>query len=301
MKKMKIWLIVAAILCAVGLGVVTISFAAVGFDFQKIDTVNEVTGVYYPDGEFDTIVAMLDTADIKFLPSEDGSVKVICHERNDVRHSVSVHDGRLVIRAQNEPWYKQLFGFYFGREVITVYLPEEFVPTLLVESDTGDVTLGKSLAFESAKIETDTGDVTISSAIKGVLTIESDTGDVALKNNTFNVIDMETDTGEVELSSVNISGSIGILTDTGDVELDNTLVTGDINIETDTGDVSFERIDAANLYIVTDTGDVEGSLLSDKIFDVRSGTGDESVPTGMVGGLCKIRTDTGDIEIDIVK
>lgn len=301
MKKMKIWLIVAAALCAVGLTVWTISLVGVGFDFEKMDTVKEIEGVHYPDGDFDTIIAMLDTADIRFAVSDDGAVRVVCHERSDQPHSVSVHDGRLVIRAPNEPWYKQLFGFYFGREVITVYLPEEFVPTLLLESDTGDVTLGKSLAFESAKIETDTGDVTISSAIKGVLTIESDTGDVALKNNTFNVIDMETDTGEVELSSVNISGSIGVLTDTGDVELDNTLVTGDINIETDTGDVSFERIDAANLYIVTDTGDVEGSLLSDKIFDVRSGTGDESVPTGMVGGLCKIRTDTGDIEIRVVK
>ena len=301
MKKMKIWLIVAAILCAVGLGVVTISFAAVGFDFQKIDTVKEIEGIHHPDGDFDTIVAMLDTADIRFAVSDDGAVRVVCHERSDQPHSVSVHDGRLVIRAQNEPWYKQLFGFYFGREVITVYLPEELVPTLLVESDTGDVTLGKSLAFESAKIETDTGDVTISSAIKGVLTIESDTGDVALKNNTFNVIDIETDTGEVELSSVSVSGSIGISTDTGEVELEKTLVTGDINVETDTGDVSFERIDAANLYIVTDTGDVEGTLLSDKIFDVKSGTGDERVPTGTVGGVCKVRSDTGDVEIRVVK
>ncbi|MBQ4121966.1 MAG: DUF4097 family beta strand repeat protein [Clostridia bacterium] len=301
MKKMKIWLIVAAALCAVGLTVWTISLVGVGFDFEKMDTVKEIEGVHYPDEDFDTIVAMLDTADIKFLPSEDGSVKVICYEREDVRHSVSVHDGRLVIRAQNKPWYKQLFGFYFGREVITVYLPEYMMYTLTAESDTGDVTLGKSLSFASAKIETDTGDVTILSEVKGVLSLETDTGEVTLKNNSFNVIDMETDTGDVSLSSVNISGSIGILTDTGDVELDNTLVTGDINIETDTGDVSFERCDAANIYIVTDTGDVEGTLLSEKIFDVRSETGDERVPTGMVGGLCKVTTDTGDIEIRIVK
>ena len=297
----KVWLIVAAALCAVGLTVWTVSLVGVGFDFKKLDTVKEIEGIHYPDGDFDTIVAMLDTAGIRFAASDDGSVKVICHERDDVRHSVSVHDGRLVIRAQNKPWYKELFGFFFGREEITVYLPEHMMYTVTVETDTGDVTLGKSLAFESAEIETDTGDVTISSEVKGVLSLETDTGEVTLKNNSFNVIDVETNSGDVSLSSVNISGSIGILTDTGDVELDNTLVTGDINIETDTGDVSFERIDAANLYIVTDTGDVEGSLLSDKIFDVRSGTGDESVPTGMVGGLCKIRTDTGDIEIDIVK
>ena len=115
MKKMKIWLIVAAILCAVGLGVMTVSFAAVGFDLQKIDTVDEVEGIYYPDGEFDTILAELDTADIKFLPSEDGCVKVICHERNDVRHSVSVYDGKLVIRFVDErSWFEKITGSYFN-------------------------------------------------------------------------------------------------------------------------------------------------------------------------------------------
>lgn len=301
MKKMKIWLIVAAVLCAVGLGVVAVSLAIVGFDFEKMDTVKEIEGIHYPDGHFDTIVAVLDTADIRFAASEDGAVKVVTRERNDQKHSVFVADGNLIIRSLDKPWYKELFGFFFGREEITVLLPEHMMYTVTVESDTGDVTLGKSLSFASAKIETDTGDVTISSEVKGVLSLETDTGEVTLKNNSFNVIDVETNSGDVSLSSVNISGSIGILTDTGDAELDNTLVTGDINIETDTGDVSFERCDAANIYIVTDTGDVEGTLLSEKIFSVETDTGDERVPLGTAGGLCKVTTDTGDIEIRIVK
>lgn len=284
MKKMKIWLIVAAILSVVGLTVLAISLVGVGFDFEKIDNVNEVIGVYDPDGEFDTVFAELETADIRFLPSEDGKVKVVCHEREDVRHSVSVQDGKLVIRyVDDRSWFDMLTLFYFGKEVITVYLPEDLVCTLKIETDTGDVTLGDGLSF-------------------GMVQIETDTGDVVLKNCRPGTTDIETDTGDITVSSVAFSGALGIFTDTGDIELKKSVVSGDVNIETDTGDIAFERFDAENLYLVTDTGDMEGTLLSDKCFDVKTKTGDKEIHgSNASGGLCKIRTDTGDIEIDIVK
>ena len=94
---------------------------------------------------------------------------------------------------------------------------------------------------------------------------------------------------------------IEIETDTGDVTLKNTLCRRDLSITTDTGDVSFDRLDAESLTIETDTGDVEGTLLSDKTFDTKSQTGDENVPLGTTGGLCKVKSQTGDIEIRVVK
>lgn len=301
-KAMKIWLMIAAILSVVGLTVCTISLAGVGFDFQKIDTVDEVTGVYYPDSRFDTILADLDTADIRLLPSEDGEVKVVCREREDIRHSVLVQDGKLMIREVDErSWFEVLTGFYFGREEITVYLPKDLICTLRVESDTGDVTLGKSLTFDGVTIETDTGDVTVTSEVNGVLSIVTDTGDIFLRNTTLFATDLESDTGDITISSVKFLGALGIFTDTGDIELKNTVAEGDMVMESDTGDIEFDRIDAYNIHIITDTGDVEGTLLSDKIFDVKTVTGDKEIPGSATGGVCKIRTDTGDIEIDIVK
>ena len=282
-KAMKIWLMIAAILSVVGLTVCTISLVGVGFDFEKIDTVNEVTGVYYPDGEFDTVVAELDTADIRFLSSEDGEVKVVCHEREDIRHSVLVQDGKLTIReVDNRSWFEVLTGFYFGREEITVYLPKDMVCGLNVETDTGDVTLDNVLTYDLVYIATDTGDI-------------------LLKNSSLGTTGLTTDTGEVVISSVEFSGALGIFTDTGDIEMKNMTAFWDLMIEADTGDIEFERIDARNISIETNTGDVEGTLLSGKVFDVKTVTGDKEIPVSASGGACKIRTDTGDIKIDIVK
>ena len=301
-KAMKIWLIIAAILSAVGLTVLALSLVGVGFDFEKIDTVDEVTGVYYPDGEFDTVVAELDTADIRFLSSEDGEVKVVCHEREDIRHSVLVQDGKLTIReVDNRSWFEVLTSFYFGREEITVYLPKDMVCGLNVETDTGDVTLDNVLTYDLVYIATDTGDILLKNSSLDTAYLATDTGDILMKNSSLRTTGLTTDTGEVVISSVEFSGALGISTDTGDIEMKNMTAFWDLMIETDTGDIEFERIDARNISIETNTGDVEGTLLSDKTFDVTTDTGRKKYPKETVGGLCKIRTDTGDIVIDIVK
>ena len=72
-----------------------------------------------------------------------------------------------------------------------------------------------------------------------------------------------------------------------------------MNIDTDTGDVKLDACDANSIDIETDTGDVMGSLITPKIFDTDTDTGRVSVPQSSEGGFCKIRTDTGDINIEI--
>ena len=49
----------------------------------------------------------------------------------------------------------------------------------------------------------------------------------------------------------------------------------------------------------SDTGDVSGTLLTEKVFVVRSGSGKIRVPETVSGGMCKITTSTGDVSIQI--
>ncbi len=60
-------------------------------------------------------------------------------------------------------------------------------------------------------------------------------------------------------------------------------------------------LNGKELFIKTSTGDVEGSLLADKVFIVNTDTGEVDVPKTTSGGKCEIKTDTGDVEINIVK
>jgi len=63
--------------------------------------------------------------------------------------------------------------------------------------------------------------------------------------------------------------------------------------------VVFEGCDAGEIYVDTDTGDVSGTLLSDKVFIVKTDTGKIDVPNSISGGRCEIETDTGDVKISI--
>ena len=87
---------------------------------------------------------------------------------------------------------------------------------------------------------------------------------------------------------------------TGDLEMNDVVVTNKMYLERDTGDIEFFRCDAKEIIINTTTGDVKGSLLSDKLFDITTNTGDKHIPSSKGEDICKITTDTGDIYINIV-
>lgn len=297
MKKKKIWLIVAAILCAAGLCFFAVGFAAAGFDFQKLDSVDPVENEYEFTERFDRIVVDVDCADVSFARAEDGIARVVTHERFDCPHSVTLSNGTLVIRSTTQPW----LGIYFGSERITVFLPDTEIYSLNVEGDTGNLTLGSNLAFESVQVETDTGDIRVASAVNGTLSLETDTGSIVIENTSTASIKAETDTGRVTIKDTSVNGGITLETDTGDITLKNTVATGDWLIEAGTGKVSFVRSDAKNIKVTTSTGDVEGTLLSGKTFYTKTGTGDKDLPPSTDNGYCSITTSTGDIEIRVVK
>ena len=58
-------------------------------------------------------------------------------------------------------------------------------------------------------------------------------------------------------------------------------------------------MDAAEIYIDTDTGRIAGSLLSGKMFTANTNTGRIRIPDDTEGGICKLTTNTGDIEVTV--
>jgi DUF4097 and DUF4098 domain-containing protein YvlB len=113
-------------------------------------------------------------------------------------------------------------------------------------------------------------------------------------------VQLDVTTGDVWLDGVTC-GSLASVGDTGDVLLKRVIVAGEMKVERSTGDVELDASDAATILIRTSTGDVEGTLASDKVFFYDTDTGEVELPKTTTGGKCEIKTDTGDIEIDIVK
>ena len=319
-KSTVICLIVAAALMLVGVLLFTTAMAATDFNFASgFNTAKYDTASYEITDEFDSISIETDTADINILPATDGKVKVLCFEQENLAHEVTVEDGTLKVKlVDGRRWFEHISFFNLHSPMINVYLPESEYATLSVDADTSDVDVAREFSFESVDIKVTTGDVKCYASASAALKVKASTGRVAIEDLSAGSVDITTTTGSVRASNVTCEGDfkVGVSTgkvklsdvtcknlistgSTGDITLSSVIATERFDIERSTGDVNLEACDAASLIIITDTGEVEGSLLSDKVFVVRTDTGDIDVPKTTSGGICEITTDTGDVEIYI--
>lgn len=319
MKKCtKIWLFIATALTVAGLIMFGVIMTMLKWDFTKLSTDEFETNTYTVSEPYGSVSVNTVTADVTFIPSENGETKVVCYEEVKVTHSVTVKDDTLVIEVNDQrKWYDHI-GIHFTQPKLTVYLPAGEYGALSVKLTTGDIMVPQELRLDSMSISATTGDIKSSALVAGVAQLKTTTGDIAVENCSIGALDMTVTTGDISVSAVTCEGKLQLNVGTGDAKLTDTSckslisdgTTGDLylknviaverfTIERTTGNIKLERCDAAELYVNTTTGDVTGSLLSEKIFIANATTGDVRVPESVSGGKCKITTTTGDILINI--
>lgn len=319
MKSAKKWIVAALLLILTGGVIFCGVMTAFGWDFTKLSTSSYEKNSYQVEEAYTNISVSTDTADIIFVLSENSQTSVECYERKKEKHSVTVEDGTLVIKAvDTRKWYEHI-GIDFGSSKITVSLPQKEYEALSIKSDTGDVAIPKELRFESIDIAGHTGDVKNYASTSGGIKVKTTTGKIYMEGVFAEKLDLTVSTGNVTALDVACAGDVTVevstgktcltnltcqnLTssgDTGDILLKNVVATQKFTIERDTGDVKFEGSDAAEIFVETDTGDVTGTLLTQKHFITKTDTGDVRVPDTKEGGRCEITTDTGDIEITLI-
>jgi len=337
MKKSTTALIVAVCLIVAGIAILGAAMAISGFDFENMgtDSYEEVTIPI--EGDFMHIVIATDVHDIDLYPAEDGISKVVGDESDAIKIRVECEGRYLTVKTEDTRKWYDFIGIGFAEPSLKIYLAETELVSLTAASDTGHINVPESFSFTGASAATDTGAIVFRAAISGELALASDTGSISVSKQKLEKLDCETSTGSITNESVEASDlvrakattgrvelhgikchSLDAKTSTGNIVLKNIVaenevkaeastgkvtltscVSDSLEIETSTGDVILNASDAGSIDITTDTGDVEGSLLTPKIFDTETDTGKVRVPLSGEGGICKIKTDTGDITITI--
>ncbi|MBE7064427.1 MAG: DUF4097 domain-containing protein [Ruminococcaceae bacterium] len=317
-KSTKIWLITAASLIVLGCMIFVGGMIMAKWDFSKLVTSKNETNTYEITDAFKNISIKTDTADIKFVLSDDGTCKVVCFEEKNDKHEATVVDDTLTInRVCTKRWYQHI-GINIKTPKVTIYLPETEYEALTIKESTGDVDIAKDFTFGSIDISLSTGDVKNYASASGLVKIKASTGDIDIENVSANAFDLAVSTGNINVKIAECKGDMSVKVSTGkaklcdvscgnvistgstgDITLENVVAEGYFNISRSTGDVTIKKCDASELFVKTDTGDVNGSLLSDKIFFAETDTGSVNVPKSVTGGRCEIKTDTGDIRFEI--
>ncbi len=313
-KKSTAWIIVAAVFIVAGIALFTVVMATNKWEFDKMSTSEFKTNTYDITEDFSDISADLITSDIVLKASEDGTCKVVCYEDEKVKHTVSVQNGTLTIKAiDKREWYNNI-GINIETPKVTVYLPKNEYDLYTVNGTTGDVTIPDGFRFERISIVLTTGDVECFADVTEAIDINLSTGDITLENITSAEINATVTTGEIYALNVVCSGNVKTKVSTGKTELiniqcvsmisegttgdlllENVMVSGKISAERSTGDIRIKNSDAAELILTTTTGHIIGSLLSEKVYITKTSTGSIDVPGSANGGKCEVTTSTGDI------
>ena len=289
-------------------------FGYAAYKSSKNNTVE--TKEYKELASFNKFDIDLTIADLEFVKSEE--TKVVVQETKYDVHTVTSENNTLKVKGQDiRKWYEHLFNWnWFQKVKVTVYMPEGAYDELKVISATGNVTVPSDFSFASFYTAVSTGNVNSKANVTGDISVTAATGKINFENITANRMDLKASTGDIRLKDFAVTEDIKIKTSTGDFNLENVTcksyesgsstgdvnfnnvkVTNTINVKNDTGHVKMIASDAEELDIKTSTGYVSLELLTSKIVYAESSTGKKNIPTSTTGGLCKIKTATGDITV----
>ena len=313
---------VTVALLLIGTVAVTVGGVCFGIGmYNKANNEKVIENKYDITDSFENIDIDLETADLYIKSTDDDKVKVVCNDRKKCYQNVEVVDSTLKIKTVDKRrWFeKWILPFEFKAFDVTVYLPTVNYTNLKIKTATGNVETEKGLNFFDVNIKTNTGNVSYNSNVNyGDLTIDTDTGNVKLrefkasnvtvKTSTGNlyadfvevdrIFDAKTSTGDQKLNNVNVKDLLSKTT-TGNVKLISVIGDNSFTIKTSTGNISFTDCDAKTISGETSTGNIKGNLLTNHIFAASSGTGSVKVPVSTEGGLCELKSSTGNIVITI--
>lgn len=336
-KGTKAWLITGTCLILFGALLFVCAMSLNGWDFDKLSTLEYEAKTFVLEEAFSDLSIETDTGDIRFLPSEDGSRRVVICEQKKRNYQARIEKDTLIISGAGESkWYDHI-GIDFSKPEILLYLPQGQYGALSIEAGTGDILIPRDFSFHSitvsgstgsvecfasttehCRIDLSTGHIVAEDLDTKSLYLGISTGSITLSNvvsreditlfastGKVSVTDVQCDallsvagTGKLVLKDVDVGNALTLERSTGDVTLEN-CDAGQLSVLTDTGHVSLKNCDADQLSILTDTGDVSASLRSEKVFFAYTDTGDINVPKTTSGGICEITTSTGDIYVTL--
>lgn len=320
MKHTKKAILVAVALVAAGLVIAFGGMAAMNFNFNKMNTLRFTTNTYSVDESFTNISIETAECDIRFLPSEDDSCKVVCEESKEIFHSVSVKNNTLTIdRTDARQWYKRIVGIYWGDMTITVFLPQTAYKSLSVLNVSGNTTIPEDFSFTVAKIRSTSGDIDFLAPVEKDLSLKTVSGNLHAEGTNPKNLDAQSTSGDIDYADSIVSDDMTIDTVSGKIRCSNVSASGDINMETTSGKVTLSGVtaaktiqietvsgnielkscDADSLWLKSTSGKVSGTLLTEKKFLTDTTSGKVNVPGSASGGKCEIKTTSGNIQFEI--
>lgn len=298
---MKKYVRIALLLIAAGLCILLIALCFSRFDFIKLMTKELETETVTVEEPFDRIVVESDARDVSIVPAADGVCRVTDPVDENIRFSADVADGELRISSTDDrSWNMYLSTAIIVNDSIRIELPQAEYAALEITCASGNVSVDPDFDFARLEIVSASGNIDCR-ANANMLDLTAASGNISVSDAALGSVSIESASGEQRLSEIRCN-DLQIKTASGNAVLSDVIAANLLQAETSSGDMRFENCDAGSLSLTTRSGGIRGTLLSPKRFEIADvGSGRISVPHDTDGGLCTLKTDSGDIRIEIAE
>lgn len=319
MKRSKKALIAGLIFILAGIAVSFSALAMIDFNFEKLYPAADLNTLEIKDS-FKNISVRSEQCSIIIKPSEDNICKIEYIQSTELSAFVK-EDTLHIENTDNKKWYEYIGVFQLQPE-LNIYLPPAEYDKLNANSQSGDINISKGFSFNDTTLYSSSGNLSCAASASNRIAIKTISGDIYAKDLEADNLRLESSSGNISLLSASldagaelnsVSGDIkasdvrcSLLTagsTSGGIKLQDVQTQNNLNIVNVSGDIVLDKSDAAFLRLKTTSGDISGNLLSPKIFNAYSVSGEINVPpsSSIASGECRINTVSGDIKIQITE
>ena len=311
---------IALLLIAAGLCIALIALCLVRFDFAALLAKNHETQTVAVEEAFDRVCVETDSFDVSVVPAADAVCRVTGPVGETIVFTAEVSDGELrVVSREDTPWFGNITIGISAKDSVIVELPEAEYAALDVACASGNVSVDPKFYFgqvdvvcasgsvdcranaDAMELTTASGGIAVSGGDCGTVSLQTASGRIEAVDLNAKVLDASASSGNLKLSRVRC-GNLCLKTASGSAALTDVIAENVLQAETSSGGIRFENCDADSLKLTATSGDIRGTLLSPKRFEIQDvGSGRISVPKDADGGLCTLKTGSGDIRIEIAE
>ncbi len=315
MNKLKTVLWIGVSLLFLGAIIFAIAFAYSGFSFEFLSNVrieyktfeekadNQITSLSIEYGTVDVVVYLSDDTDalsVQYPQKQNKKGENI----NEIK--VEETDGKISI-MENYKWQAQLFSVNFETPTVSVYLPQERVYALDLQTTTGTIRLTNgNLNVSKITLKTTTGMISTKDCVvssTGEARFETTTGILSVGELSAQTVVLETTTGVLTThKAITAETSVSLKVTAGTIETLGTITTDTVTAKATTGSLKMTAGIYANaLTLKTTTGDLNariGGKKTDYSIVVSQSTGNSNIypQTGGTKTL-NVSCTTGDINV----
>lgn len=316
MKRTKVILWVGIILLLIGSIAFAVAFAISDFKFDFLSNVKTVTKRFDESAEnpVQSIEIDFETAAIEIRIQDDIDTLAIEYPQMQNKKGEDISEikieettGKISI-VETYKWQENLFSFNFTEPTLVVYLPQERVYDLDLQTTTGAIQLGSgALNVSNVTLKATTGlistkDCTV--VATGEAHFETTTGVISVGELSAKTVVLKTTTGFLNVhKAITAKDSVSLKTTTGALKTSGTITADSVTAKATTGDMKIESAIYANAIVLeTTTGSLNariGGKKADYSILVSHSTGDSNV-SSQSGGTktLNVSCSTGNIHID---